>query len=449
MPTRRSFIQTIGAGTAAVAGLSACGGGGGSSSGGSSGGGGGGGNPPPAVAGPILVVIQISGGNDWLNTLAPLSGASASAYRTNRPVIGIPEADLTPLNMAGTGDVGLNKNMLGMDVLHAAGKVAWIPGIGMPNPNLSHFTSTDLWGQGAAVPDGSGWLGRWGDAVFAPSEVLRGITVNSDIMLMIHGKKRDFVSIVSTGDFVYPAYLRSSTTPADSNFLKTGFLASVNAAAGDPAAGLAATEGKLWYDAQSTFSTLIKTRTPAVPYPGDTAYTNNRGLPRLSSQLSSQLKLVAQMIASGIPGQVYTVRLGGFDTHSNEVSDYPKLMGALGGSIKAFHDDLASIDTLVDGKTVKAQDRVLMMAWSEFGRRIKENNGGTDHGTSVLCFCAGNMVKGGFYGGGYPDLTRPDSNGNMVSTSDFRSLYATILDRFLLGDSKSILGATYPQFGFL
>ncbi|MBI4912725.1 MAG: DUF1501 domain-containing protein [Acidobacteria bacterium] len=447
MTSRRSFIRTLGAGAAALGGLTACGGGGGSTSPG------GGGNPPPppppAVSGPILVVIQVQGGNDWLNTLPPLTGANAGAYRSNRPAIGIPESELTPLNMAGTGDVGLNKDMLGMDVLHAAGKVAWIPGIGMPNPNLSHFTSTDLWGQGAAVPDGSGWLGRWGDAVFAPSDILRGIAVTSDIMLMVHGKKRDFVSVVNTSDFVYPAYLRSTATPPDANFLKTGFLASLNGAAGDPAAGLAASEGKLWYDAQATFSTLIKARTPSVAYPGDASFTNPRNLTRLSSQLSSQLKLVAQMIASGIPCQVYTVRLGGFDTHSNEATDYPRLMGALGGSIKAFHDDLATIDTTVDGKTVKAQDRVLMMAWSEFGRRIKENNGGTDHGTSVLCFCAGNMVRGGFYGGGYPDLTKPDANGNMVSTSDFRGLYATLLDKFLGGDSKAVLGATYTPLGFL
>ncbi len=444
MTRRRTFLQTLGAGAASLAGLSACGGGGTSP-----GYTGGGGTPPPTTAGPILVVIQIQGGNDWLNTLAPLAGANAAAYRSNRPLIGIAEADLTPLNMAGSGDVGLNKDMLGMEVLHAAGRVAWIPGIGMPNPNLSHFTATDLWGQGAAVPDGSGWLGRWGDATFAVTDVLRGIALTSDILLMNHGRKRDFVSIVTTGDFVYPAYLRSTATPADANLLKTGFLAGLNAAAGDPAAGLAATEGRLWYDAQASFSTLIKARTPAVAYPGDTAYTNTRGLGRLSSQLSSQLKLVAQMIASGIPGQVYTVRLGGFDTHSNEASDYRNLMGALGGAIKAFHDDLATIDTSVDGKTVKAQDRVLMMAWSEFGRRIKENNGGTDHGTSALSFCVGNMVKGGFYGSGYPDLSKPDSNGNMVSTTDFRSLYATILDRFLLADSKALLGATYAPLGFL
>ena len=87
--------------------------------------------------------------------------------------------------------------------------------------------------------------------------------------------------------------------------------------------------------------------------------------------------------------------------------------------------------------------------WSEFGRRIKENNGGTDHGTASLSYCVGNMVKGGFYGGGYPDLSKPDSNGNMVFTTDFRSLYGTVIDKFLGGDSKAVLGATYPTLGFL
>jgi len=447
MTTRRNFIQSLGAGSAAAAGLgalTAC------SGGGSSGGTGGGGTPPPtpSVPGPILVVVQIQGGNDWLNTLPPLAGTSATAYRANRPAIGIPEASLTPLNMAGTGDVGLNKALLGFDALHAAGQVAWIPGIGMSNPNLSHFTSTDLWGQGAAIPDGTGWLGRWGDAVFAPSEVLRGLALTSDIMLMVHGHKRDFVSILSTADYVFPAYLRNSSAVPDSNFLKTAFLQSLNAGLTDtglPAVTLAASEGKLWYDAQNAFSSLIKPRTTTILYPGDTGYP----VANLSRQLSSQLKLVAQMIASGIPAQAYTVRLGGFDTHSNEVNDYPKLMGALGGSLKAFYDDLATIDTTVDGKAVKAQERVLMMAWSEFGRRIKENNGGTDHGTAALSFCLGKMVKGGFYGGGYPDLAKPDSNGNMVFTTDFRSLYATVIDKFLGGDSKAVLGSTYPALGFL
>lgn len=439
---RRTFLQTLGAGS--LAGLAACGGGGSASapSTGPGDNGGGSGTPPPAaIPGAILVVIQLQGGNDWLSTLVPTSGANAAAYATNRPTLKVPEADLTDV---GNG-LGLAKSLLGMDALHAAGKVAWIPGIGMNNPNLSHFTATDFCGQGAASPDGSGWLGRWGDAVFNATDLLRGIALTSDIMLMNHGHHRDFVAITTATGYQFPTYLRASAPVPDSNLLKTGYVASLTASTNDPLTLLAAQQGKLWYDAQAAFSLQIQPRTPTVLYPGDADYP----VPGLSNQLSSQLKLVAQMIASGIPGQVYTVRLGGFDTHSNQNSDHPKLMGALGGAIKAFYDDLATIATTVNGAAVNAQDRVIMMAWSEFGRRIKENNGGTDHGTAALSFLVGNPVKGGFHGQGYPDLATPDANGNMVYTTEFRSLYATLIDRWLGGDSKAILGATYPALGFL
>jgi uncharacterized protein (DUF1501 family) len=436
---RRTFLQTLGAGS--LVGVTACGGGGSSAATNTNTGGGGGGGTTPPPAGAILVVIQIQGGNDWLSTLVPTSGANATAYNAARPTLRIATANLTDV---GNG-LGLNKDLLGMDVLHAAGKVAWIPGIGMNNSNLSHFTATDFWSQGAASPDGTGWLGRWGDAVFGATDLLRGIATTSDILLMNHGRKRDFVAITSSTGYQFPTYLRSTATVPDANFLKTGYSASLAGSAADPLASFAASEGKLWYDAQAAFSTQIQARTPAVPYPGDTGYA----VAGLSNQLSSQLKLVAQMIASGIPGQVYTVRLGGFDSHSNQANDYPRLMGSLGGAIKAFYDDLATINTTVNGATVKAQDRVLMMAWSEFGRRIKENNGGTDHGTASLSFLVGAPVKGGFYGSGYPDLAAPDANGNMVFTTDFRSVYATLIDKWLTGSSQAILGATYPALGFL
>ncbi len=443
MSSRRQFLQTLGAGGATVVGLTACGGGGSSSGGGNNGGGnGGGGGTPPPVA-PILVLVQIQGGNDWLSMMPPTSGANAGAYQTNRPAL----SAITANNLTDLGSgVGLNKDCTGFDLIHAAGKIAWMPGVGMSNPNLSHFTSTDYWGEGAAVPDGTGWLGRWGDAAFAATEVLRGITTTSDIMLMNHGRKRDFVAITSSADFNYPTYLRSNTVIADSNFLKSGYSYSLNNPGTVIDVSAAASEGKLFFDAASQFSGLISTRTPSVPYPGDQTYP----IANVSTQLANQLKLVAQMIASGIPGQVYTVRLGGFDTHSNQVNDYPRLMRALGGSISAFYNDLASITNTVNGQSLKAQDRVMMVGWSEFGRRIKENNGGTDHGTAILSFALGNMVKGGFYGQGYPDLTHPDSNGNMVYTTDFRSVYATILEKFLgYSDSKGILGATYPTLGFV
>ncbi|MFZ1612964.1 MAG: DUF1501 domain-containing protein, partial [Holophaga sp.] len=121
----------------------------------------------------------------------------------------------------------------------------------------------------------------------------------------------------------------------------------------------------------------------------------------------------------------------------------------LGGAIRAFYDDLKSITTT----SGNAQDRVMVLGYSEFGRRVKENNGGTDHGTAGLAFCLGNVVKGGLYGN-YPDLANLDSNGNMrySATADFRNLYATVLDRWLgqaTTTTNTLLGANYPRFGFL
>src|SRR5512147_1888818 len=161
MVTRRRFLQGVGAAGLAL-GLERC-------SAGRSGAGG-------APGGGILVVVFLDGGNDWLNALPPLSGGNRSSYDAARPTLGVPAASLVDLG----GGVGLHPDFTGMDELWAAGRVAWIPGIGMDNPNLSHFVSADMWGQGAAVPDGSGWLGRFADRAFAPSDVLRGITVTSD-----------------------------------------------------------------------------------------------------------------------------------------------------------------------------------------------------------------------------------------------------------------------------
>jgi uncharacterized protein (DUF1501 family) len=185
-----------------------------------------------------------------------------------------------------------------------------------------------------------------------------------------------------------------------------------------------------------------------VPYPGDADYALKRlDGGNLSSSLSNQLKLVAQMLAAGLPTEVFFTRLGGWDTHSNQAVDHPNLMRTLGGSIRSFYDDLASIQT-ADGN---AQERVMILAWSEFGRRVAENKGGTDHGTAGLSFCVGRAVRGGFYGG-YPDLASLDGNGNMKYTVDFRSLYATVLDRWL-GQAPTatdaMLGAAYPRLGFL
>lgn len=433
MTTRRRFLQGMGSSVLAV-GLTRCGGGGGGSV-----------TPPPPpppppptpVAPPILVLVQIQGGNDGLSTLVPISGANASLYQGLRPSLKVPPANTVDL---GNG-LGMTKDLLGFEALLSASRLAWFPGIGMNNPNLSHFTSTDLWGMGSATPGDTGWLGRWGDTVFAASDTLRGLSLTSDLLLMAHGRKRDFVGITSTAGYAHPSYLRSTSAVPDSALLKAGYVAGLTAGATDALAGLAAKQGQLWYDSQATFNTLIKTRTPSVPYPGDAAYP----VSGLSSALSSQLKLVAQMIASEIPAQVYTVRMGGYDTHSNQATDHPRLMRGLGGAVSAFLQDLAAITT----KDGSAADRVVVVGWSEFGRRAKENNGGTDHGAAGVAFAAGKPVKGGTYGGGQPSLADLDPYGNLKYTTDFRSLYATLLDKWLLASSETILGGKYPTLGFL
>ena len=447
MTTRREFIQTLGASGAALAGLSACSGGGHSASGGST-------TPPPVPvpAAPILVVVNIDGGYDWLNVTPPNAGANVAAYQAKRATLGIDQATLIDLG----GGMGLNTDLSGMDVLHAAGRVAWIPGIGMPNPNLSHFTAQDLWGQGAAVPAGTGWLGRFADTAFSASgDVLRGLTVTSDLILMLRGLSRSLVSIPSAGGYVYPAYLFSGATMPDAALIETGWGNSLTASSADPGYIAAAQAGKLFFDAQNNpaFGTggSLTARTPTVPYPGDATYpikrADNGG--NLTGSLSNQFKLIAQMIAAGLPTQVFFSRLSGWDTHSNQAIDHPNLQRALGGSIKAFYDDLASITTA----SGNAQDRVMIITYSEFGRRVQENNGGTDHGTMGLSFAVGKAVKGGLYGA-YPDLTSLDSNGNIKysAAADFRSLYATVLERWLglaATSTNTVLGSSYTRMNFL
>jgi len=409
--------------------------------------------PIPVPPKPVLVVVDIDGGNDWLQMMPPILGGQRSAYASKRPTLAV-----DPLTTDGIGnDLGLNQDFRGMNELHRQGRVAWMPGIGMNNPNLSHFVSIDLWGQGAAQPNGTGWLGRFADRAFdARGDVLRGLTVTSDMPVMLRGAGRSFVSITGPSGFVYPAWLRSNLVgpPYDAARLEAGFGAAVSSSVTDPAAvpgyAAAAEAGKNFFDAQNGFGQngTLPARTPSVSYPGDPDYPVGRvGGGALTSSLSNQLKLIAQMLAAGLPTQVFFARLGGWDTHSNEATDHPNLQRALGGSIRAFYDDLASVAT-PDGN---AQERVMILGWSEFGRRVAENKGGTDHGTAGLSFCVGRAVAGGFYSD-YPNLQDLDRNGNMKFTLDFRSLYATVLDRWLgqpATTTDSILGTSYPRLGFL
>jgi len=434
--TRRRFLQGMGA-TGVALGLGNCS------------------HPqpgqPPASrpAKPILVLVFLDGGYDWLNLLPPLSGPNRTAYETARPTLAIPQSGIDDLG----GGVGLNKDMAGMFELAQLGRVAWLPGIGMPNANLSHFVATDLWGMGAsaATAGNTGWLGRYADGVFAPTgDVLRGITVTGDVPLMLRGRDRSFVSITGPSGYVYPSWLRSNgRLPAtwEPQLLEDGFAAGIQEGmtSSDPAQKAAATAQKLFLDAQNGYGLdgTLPSRTPGALYPGDTGHP----IQGVSTSLARQLKLIAQMIAAGVPGEVFFTRLGGWDTHSNQAADHPRLLRALGGSIRSFYEDLSNLDT-PDGN---ALERTLIVGWSEFGRRVPENNGGTDHGTAGLSFAVGRGVKGGVLTP-YPDLANLDRNANMVQTADYRSLYSTVLQGWLGRDQAAtdgLLGARYDALPFL
>jgi uncharacterized protein (DUF1501 family) len=401
----------------------------------------------------ILVVVEVNGGNDWLNMMPPREGLNREIYDSVRQDFAIPVEGTTDL---GSG-VGLNTDFTGMDALSAAGKVAWIAGVGMNNPNLSHFISMALWAQGSATPNGTGWLGRLADGFDPHGDALRGLTVATNVPLILRGASRTFTSITSSSGYVYPSWLRANQigAPWDAPLLESGFSTAVGARSSDPvsADGYAtgAALGQLFLDGTHQYGTngSLPSRASPVLYPGDDGYTVTRvdGTP-LATTLSSQLKLIAQMIAAGLPTQVYYCRLPGWDTHVSQKLLHPNLMRTLGGSLSAFYQDLARIPGPA-GAT--AQDRVLLVAFSEFGRRVKPNGSGTDHGTAGLSICVGNAVKGGLYGD-YPSLADLDANGNLKYAVDYRSLYATVLERWMghtPDDTDRLLGAPYPRLGFL
>ncbi|MGC4001384.1 MAG: DUF1501 domain-containing protein [Anaeromyxobacter sp.] len=243
----------------------------------------------------------------------------------------------------------------------------------------------------------------------------------------------------------------------DAAALEAGFDAAVNAptAGAPPGQAAAARVGKAFLDATRAFGVegRLPSRTPAVPYPGDPTYPLRRlDGGQLGGGLARQLKLVAQMIAAGLETQVFFARIGGWDTHANQAVDHANLMRALGGTLSAFYDDLETIGTGEDN----AQRRTLVLAWSEFGRRVQQNQNGTDHGAAGLSFCMGRGVKGGFYGA-YPDLAALDGNGNMHFTVDFRSVYASVLEQWLglpaaSTDALLLQGAAitpYPRLPFV
>jgi uncharacterized protein (DUF1501 family) len=369
----------------------------------------------------ILVTIQLAGGNDGINTVIPYG---VGEYYHVRPQISIPEKDVLHLN----DQIGLHPSMTGLSELYKAGKVGIVLGAGYPQPNRSHFRSIEIWQT--ADPNKiieTGWLGRYldlakgqgGDADYP----LPAVNVDSSLPKTLSATQVVVPSVANVYDFKFSTdqhyqqdrkYQLSVFNEAYSKFDENR-----------PSIELLK---KVGIDSIEAADYLLKV---VQNYKSDVTYPDNG--------FGKGMKFIAQMITAGVKSQIYNISLGGFDTHAGQKGAQANLLKQLSDGITAFQKDLESHH--VDGD-------VMVMTFSEFGRRVAENGGrGTDHGTAEPLFIVGSGVKGGLYGE-YPSLSNLD-NGDLKFNVDFRTVYSTVLDRWLKADSHQILGANYENIKFV
>jgi uncharacterized protein (DUF1501 family) len=366
--------------------------------------------PATSEEGGPLVLVTLYGGNDGLNTVVPYDDP---AYHAARPTLGYTAGEVLDL---GEG-LGLNPKLAGLHSLWQSGRLAIVRGVGYPQPNLSHFASMDIW-QTANPPDGSGagWVGRWLD--LGDDDPMRAISVGATLPPLMRGERRSATAV----------------TAARIKLAGTAALQEAYSALQAPAAdrqGLAAAVAASGSDLLAAAADLDRLSTS----------TGDQSAPAGATDLRSQMALVADLINAGSPTRVYEVSLSSFDDHADEKPDHERLLLELDSAVTGFLKSLSGHPT---GR------QAVVMTYSEFGRRPAENaSGGTDHGSAAPLFVAGLGVKGGRFYGEEPSLTSLDDDGNPLHNVDFRSVYATVLDRVLGADPDEVLGGRFPPLDFI
>lgn len=374
------------------------------------------GNRPGIPDDRILVVVQLGGGNDGLNTIIP--HGDEAYYRARGPLALRPE---NTLKLAEVDGYGLHPAMTGLMDLWGDGKLALIQGVGYPNPNRSHFKSMDIWHT--ADPEagqGAGWLGRYMDNACAGNpQADLCVAIGEQAPLATQGMTVQPIAFQNAELF------RWSGSELHPDVAKTYDQINRMGAADQfdeetPADFLVKTS----LDAQLSSEKIRQAAAaqPLVTYP--------------NSPLANDLKLIGAMIRAGLPTRVYYANMGGYDTHAGQLGRHNQLLRQYSEAVTAFYKD------------IKAQDnasRVCIVTFSEFGRRVRPNaSAGTDHGTAAPMFVIGDMLKGGAYGS-HPSLTELDRGGDMIYNTDFRSVYASVLEQWMQADSKKILRGEFKQ----
>ena len=371
---------------------------------------------------PVLVVLQMTGANDYLNTIIPYTNGH---YRDARPRVGIPEDQVLPID----GELAFNPNMGPIKKLYDEGKVAIIHGIGYENSPRSHFRSMDIWHT--CEPDivgTEGWAGR----------VIRDLDPNSENVL----------KGVNFGQGLPRALaLRGVPVTSVSSLESYGVLSSVPGVAEEtervqilerfarmyaPAVGTAPVMDYLGQTGRDALKGADIVRSAPERYSSSVEYAE--------TPIAMYLRDIAQVYLADLGTQLFYTQNGSFDTHFNQPPMHTKLWIDMSRAISDFFDDLKEHD---------AGDNLIMVLFTEFGRRVRDNGTGTDHGAAGAAFVIGNQVKGGMYSQ-YPSLKPEDlSQGDLAPNYDFRGFYSTVIDRWMGLDPVPIVGGKFEQMDFV
>jgi len=363
----------------------------------------------PGARDTILVVVQLTGGNDGLNTVIPFRDQN---YARLRPTLKQQPNQVLRVN----DDIGLHPSLTGLHQLLDDQALCIVQGVGYPNPSQSHFRSMDIWHAASTARDlTDGWIGRALRHIPAATSFHLAGT-NESAPLALTGAPVRVPSITSLADFQLRVEASSGADRRSQNEIIQGLSAPSNQ------------PGLLDFvqrTAVNTYSSSQRLREvgqsyqPRVPYP--------------NTALATHLRLAAQLIDAGVGARLFYVSIDGFDTHAGQAGSHANLLRQVGDAISAFCRDLAARGQ---------RERILLMTFSEFGRRAQENGSrGTDHGAAAPLFLVGGRVRSGLVGA-HPSLVELDQ-GNLRHHTDFRRIYAAILDRWLGVPSRQVLGQEF------
>ena len=367
---------------------------------------------------PVIVVLQLTGGNDYMNTVIPHSN---SQYRDYRPTVNIGEADVIRLN----DDIGFHPSMKPLAEMYQAGNVAIIRGVGYNNSPRSHFRSMDIWHTCEPETLGTeGWLGR---------------TVKQ-----IDPNKENVVTAVSMGPSLYRALVAPDVPVATvENLDSYGLLTDITPEE---------KRDRVLDRYKRMYSPMIGSG-PVMDFLGQTGLDAIKGADILNvaparysstveyadNSISRKLRSIAQIHLAELGTRVFYCDLGSFDTHADQLAIHDKLWASASVAIQDFFDDLEEHN---------AADNVTMFLFSEFGRRVYDNGAGTDHGAGGVCLAIGKDVVGGEYGQ-YPSMKESDlDQGDLVPDIDFRGVYTTLIEDWMKLDPIPIVGGHFekPRF---